>query len=82
MGGGLASIVEFANQSADAMQSISLATSQQEAGTDQLVTAMQEILRSTRASGEAAGALAEAHEALLVVAKDLSTTVGRLGVKS
>lgn len=82
VGGGLASIVEFANQSADAMQSISLATAQQQAGTDQLVTAMQEILRSTRASGEAAGALAEAHEALLVVAKDLSTTVGRLGVKS
>lgn len=82
VGVGLESIVTFANQSADAMLSISLATSQQQAGTDQLVTAMEEILRSTRASGEAAGALAEAHQALQVVSQDLSATVGRLGVKS
>ncbi len=82
VGVGLASIVEFANQSADAMQSISLATSQQQAGTDQLVTAMAEILRSTRASEAAAGALAGAHEGLQLVAKDLAATVARLGVKS
>jgi methyl-accepting chemotaxis protein len=79
VGAGLAEIVTFANQSADAMQSISLATSQQQAGTDQLVTAMEEIVRSTEASAEASQALRTAHDSLVALASDLAATAQRVG---
>ena len=84
VGEGLSRIVDYANQSADAMESISLATSQQQSGTDQLVDAMNEILKSTDASGSAAREMRTAHEQLISLAKDLETTVasGGKGVAS
>jgi methyl-accepting chemotaxis protein len=71
VGQGLQKIVGFANQSADAMASISLATGQQQLGTDQLVGAMSEILRSGEASSAASTQMKSAHEHLLTLAKDL-----------
>lgn len=79
VGEGLSRIVDYANQSADAMESISLATSQQQSGTDQLVDAMSEILRSTDASGTAAREMRTAHEQLISLAKDLESTVASGG---
>jgi methyl-accepting chemotaxis protein len=79
VGEGLSRIVDYANQSADAMESISLATSQQQSGTDQLVDAMSEILRSTDASGSAAREMRTAHDQLISLAKDLETTVASGG---
>lgn len=75
VGEGLSRIVDYANQSADAMQSISLATSQQQAGTDQLVGAMAEIVKSTDASGVAAKDMLSAHDQLISLARDLEHTV-------
>lgn len=82
VGLGLSRIVEFANQSADAMQSISLATSQQQAGTDQLVGAMAEIVQSTEASGAAAKDMLVAHDQLISLARDLEQTVAKFEVHS
>lgn len=82
VGKGLSSIVEFANQSSDAMQSISLATAQQRQGTDQLVGAMSDILRSTEASGAAAQDMVAAHDQLLTLGRDLEHTLERFEVKS
>ncbi|MEW5740320.1 MAG: methyl-accepting chemotaxis protein [Myxococcota bacterium] len=72
---GLARIVEFANLSSDAMQSISLATGQQQAGTDQLVASMADILNSTRAAADASRAMESTHAELLVVTKELDGAV-------
>ena len=82
VGEGLSRIVDYANQSADAMQSISLATSQQQSGTDQLVGAMAEIVQSTDASGVAARDMLAAHDQLISLARDLEKTVGRFEVRS
>ncbi len=82
VGHGLSRIVEYANQSSDAMQTISFATSQQQVGTDQLVGAMAEILRSTQASGAAAQEMLDAHDQLISLAGDLEKTVDRFEVRS
>ena len=79
VGAGLSRIVDYANQSADAMQSISLATSQQQAGTDQLVGAMAEIVKSTEASGVAARDMLTSHDQLISLARDLERTVASGG---
>ena len=79
VGEGLSRIVDYANQSADAMQSISLATSQQQAGTDQLVGAMTQIVKSTFASGAAATDMLVAHDQLISLARDLEQTVASGG---
>lgn len=71
VGEGLARIVEFANQSADAMQSISLATGQQQVGTDQLVASMADILASTRAAADASRAMEATHAELVSVTGEL-----------
>ncbi len=80
VGLGLSSIVEFANQSSDAMQSISLATAQQQQGTDQLVGAMADILRSTEATAAASQDMVAAHDQLLSLGRDLEQTVERYQV--
>ena len=63
------------------MQSISLATSQQQSGTDQLVGAMAEIVRSTEASGAAATDMLTAHDQLISLARDLEQTVSSLSAR-
>jgi methyl-accepting chemotaxis protein len=68
----LTSIVDFANQSSDAMQRISEATGQQQVGTEQLVSAMTDILRATRASADASGAMTLAHQELVELAEALT----------
>lgn len=82
VGDGLTQIVEFANQSADAMQTISLATAQQQVGTDQLVGAMAEILRSTEASAAANTDMRSAHERLVALANELELTIASFEVRS
>jgi methyl-accepting chemotaxis protein len=72
-------IVDYANRSADAMQSISLATVQQQAGTDQLVNAMGEINRSTGNSLASARDMGTTQATLLEVSKELKTVVDTLG---
>jgi methyl-accepting chemotaxis protein len=71
VGARLTSIVDFANQSSEAMQRIGAATGQQQLGTEQLVGAMADILRATRASADASGAMAQAHEELVELAQGL-----------
>ncbi|MFT3710318.1 MAG: methyl-accepting chemotaxis protein [Archangium sp.] len=82
VGAGLQKIVGFANQSADAMASISLATGQQQLGTDQLVGAMSEILRSAEASNAASTQMSSAHEHLIALARDLQGTIGTYELRS
>ncbi|MCU0695283.1 MAG: methyl-accepting chemotaxis protein [Myxococcaceae bacterium] len=75
----LARIVEFANLSADAMQSISLATVQQQAGSDQLVAAMEDINRSTQAGVASANETASTQRDLVTVSKELEQLVDTFG---
>ena len=75
VGEGLGRIVEFANLSADAMASISLATGQQQAGTDQLVASMADILTSTRAAADASRAMEATHTELVAVTRELDGAV-------
>lgn len=82
VGEGLSRIVDDANQSSSAMQNISLATSQQQVGTDQLVEAMNDILRSTEASSVAAREMRDSHDQLVSLARDLEDTVVGFEVKS
>jgi methyl-accepting chemotaxis protein len=78
----LARIVEFANLSADAMQSISLATVQQQAGSDQLVAAMEDINRSTQAGVASAKETAVTQGELVTVSKELEQLVDTFGGRS
>jgi methyl-accepting chemotaxis protein len=76
------SIVEFANLSADAMQSISLATMQQQAGSDQLVAAMEDINRSTQAGLASAKETSSTQTNLVTVSKELEAVVDTFGGRS
>ncbi len=71
VGGGFARIVDDANQSSTASQSISLATSQQQVGTDQLAIAMRDILRNTETSTLATREMRDAHDRLISLAEGL-----------
>lgn len=82
VGEGLGSIVDFANLSSDAMQSISLATGQQQAGTDQLVSAMAEILRATNAAVTSSREMGTAHDQLVGLAAELKASVSGFEGKS
>jgi methyl-accepting chemotaxis protein len=77
---GLGNIVGYANTSSEAMQAISLATSQQQQGTDQLVAAMAEVLRSTSSGLESAHAMRGVEKTLVTVARDLQASVKKLKV--
>lgn len=82
VGEGLGGILEYADQSAEAMQRISFATAQQEQGTEQLVSAMRDILRSTEVSQVAAKDMQSAHAQLTALGRALEATVERFEVRS
>jgi methyl-accepting chemotaxis protein len=73
-------IVAFANQTSDAVKAITLATHQQQAGTDQLATAMADILRSTEGALGATAQMSSANNDLSTLSKELQTTVARFEV--
>ncbi|MBE2248735.1 MAG: methyl-accepting chemotaxis protein [Myxococcus sp.] len=78
----LGDIVQFANLSADAMQSISLATVQQQGGSDQLVAAMEDINRTTQKNVESARQMAVTQGELVEVSKELAQVVDTFGGRS
>jgi methyl-accepting chemotaxis protein len=73
-------ILELARQTSHAVRSISLATQQQQMGTDQLATAMGDILRVTEENAEATQQMVAANTDLSALARDLKATVQRFRV--
>ncbi len=73
-------IVQLAGQTFDAVRSISLATQQQQTGTDQLAEAMADILRVTQQSLMATKQVSTANVDLISLAQDLRTVVGRFRI--
>jgi len=73
-------IVDFANQTSDAVKAITLATHQQQAGTDQLATAMSDILRSTQNALGATAQMSSANADLSTLSGELQKTVSRFEV--
>ncbi len=67
----LSRIFEFANLTSDAMQSIGTSTAQQQSGTDQLASAMADILRATEAGGDVSRQLSTESRELERLAQDL-----------
>jgi methyl-accepting chemotaxis protein len=76
----LGEIVDFANQTADAIRAITLATHQQQTGTDQLVEAMNDILKSTETGAAASAQMANANSDLGELAARLGRTVQKFDV--
>ena len=76
----LREIVGLAEQTSMAVRAISLATQQQQTGTDQLAEAMADILRVTRQSLKATGQVTTANADLSVLARELRAAVGRFRV--
>ncbi len=76
----LRQIVELAGQTSDAVRSISLATQQQQTGTDQLADTMADILRITQQSLNATKQVSTANGDLLVLARDLRVVVERFQI--
>ena len=77
---GLSNILGFATTTADAVQRITLATHQQQLGTDQLAQAMADILRSTRVGEGASAKMSAANGDLQALAAELKATVDRFEV--
>ncbi len=77
---GLSDILEYATTTADAVQRITLATHQQQVGTDQLAQAMSDILRSTKEGDGASKKMAAANSDLQALASELKDTVDRFEV--
>ncbi len=75
---GIDRIVEVAQQAAQAMQGVTTATLQQQAGSDQLVKAMEAILTSTQEGAQAAGGLRLANTGLAALAAELDAAVRQL----
>ncbi|EPX62516.1 Chemoreceptor Mcp1 [Cystobacter fuscus DSM 2262] len=73
-------ILELARQTSHAVRSISLATQQQQTGTDQLAAAMGDILRVTEENAEATQQMVVANTDLSALARDLKATVQRFRV--
>lgn len=78
----LKEIVEFANRTAGAIRAITLATHQQQSGTDQLVEAMNTILKSTETGAAASVQMATANAELGELALTLDRTVRQFEVVS
>jgi methyl-accepting chemotaxis protein len=76
----LKQIVDLAGQTSDAVRSISLATQQQQTGTDQLADTMADILRITQQSLNATKQVSTANGDLLVLALDLRNVVERFQI--
>ncbi|MBI3183384.1 MAG: methyl-accepting chemotaxis protein [Myxococcales bacterium] len=77
---GLAEIVVLAEKTSEAVRSISAATQQQRAGTDQLAEVMGDILKSTHAGAAASREVVAANADLSALAKELQQVVGRFEV--
>jgi methyl-accepting chemotaxis protein len=73
-------ILELARQTSHAVRSISLATQQQQMGTDQLASAMGDILRVTEQNGDATKQMVTANTDLSTLARDLKAVVQRFRV--
>ncbi len=78
----LSRILDARRQTSDAMQSIGMATHQQQSGTDQLAEAMADIFKSTRAAAEASKEMTTTQGDLVSLSDDLRLTVGRFKVGS
>ncbi len=76
----LRQIVQLAGQTSYAVRSISLATQQQQTGTDQLADTMADILRITQQSLNATKQVTTANTDLLVLARDLQGVVERFQI--
>jgi methyl-accepting chemotaxis protein len=76
----LKQILDLAGQTSDAVRSISLATQQQQTGTDQLADTMADILRITQQSLNATKQVSTANGDLLVLALDLRNVVERFQI--
>jgi methyl-accepting chemotaxis protein len=76
----LSLILELARQTSHAVRSISLATQQQQTGTDQLAETMADILRITQQSLNATKQVGTANTDLLVLARDLRGVVERFQI--
>jgi methyl-accepting chemotaxis protein len=76
----LRQILDLASQTSDAVRSISLATQQQQTGTDQLADTMADILRITQQSLNATKQVSTANGDLLVLALDLRNVVERFHI--
>ncbi|MBZ4418901.1 methyl-accepting chemotaxis protein [Myxococcus sp. RHSTA-1-4] len=76
----LSLILELARQTSHAVRSISLATQQQQTGTDQLAAAMGDILRVTEQNSAATKQMAAANADLASLARDLKRVVERFHV--
>lgn len=74
----LSRIFDFANLTADAMQSIGTSTAQQQSGTDQLATAMTEILQATETGSSISRQLSDESRELERLAKELQGSLERL----
>ncbi|MBX7101080.1 MAG: methyl-accepting chemotaxis protein [Myxococcaceae bacterium] len=75
-------VVGLAQQTSEAVRTISLATQQQQSGTDQLAEAMADILGITQQSLAATRQLTSANNELLGVANTLKAVTGRFEVKA
>jgi len=73
----LKTIVEVARQTADAVQTISLATQQQTSGTGQLAEAMANVLQVTQQGAVATAQMTGANTDLALLAKELQLVVDR-----
>ncbi|GHG81321.1 methyl-accepting chemotaxis protein [Comamonas sp. JC664] len=76
----LSLILELARQTSHAVRSISLATQQQQTGTDQLAAAMGDILRVTEQNYAATKQMAAANADLSTLARDLKRAVERFHI--
>jgi methyl-accepting chemotaxis protein len=80
VGDSLNQILELARSTSEAVRAISLATQQQQSGTDQLAEAMADILRVTQQSSAATRQMSSANLDLAALAKDLKAVVDRFQV--
>ncbi len=76
----LRAILELASSTSDAVRSISLATQQQQTGTDQLAEAMGGILTVTQSGAQATRKILDANSELLALSRDLQALVERFRV--
>ena len=71
------SVTELAEETSNQVRTITLATQQQQSGTDQLAEAMGEILAGTQAELATTQRLAGVNQRLLGLSSSLQTAVGR-----
>lgn len=76
----LDAVVDLARRTSDAVRAITLATQQQQTGTDQLAEAMADILGTTQQGLAATRQLTSANQDLMGLAKDLDGLVGHFKV--